>query len=355
MFKLNCSVNGENRSPVPVILSRVVSHIFSLLQQGIFCALLVLVYKQALTCRDTMLTVVLITSTVLFSLKLFFLFIEIFEPLLPACFHRKQKEEVTVDEESCNIPNNYKNETASNLADWNSIGTDFDKLDGVLRWRARFAAVLSPLICLGILGLIVSGVFFLATTIKLAIPSDYTTKCSSSFESKFIMLGTLAAAVIINSVYLVVMLPQRIFVPQLKCVGVIYFIVLVFASVFCFSTSIWLFVRLARVWRGLEPELYEYIALGLVLPLLSSWRPWDFVTRIWLRKMVGQWYACLGKTNNTGPTEPIGFCYTALYTNRSAVNKWGLVKRTHASISQSPNSSEWTSEYVLSNHIPERY
>ena len=267
MFKLNCSVNGENRSPVPVILNRVVSHIFSLLQHGIFCALLVLVYKQASACRDTMLTVVLITSTVLFSLKLFFLFIEIFKPLLPGCFHREQKEEITVDVESSNTPNNGRNESASNLANLNSMGTDFDILERVFRWDGRFVIIL---MCLGILGLTVSGIFFLATTIKLAIPSDYTTKCSSSFESKFIMLGTLAAAVIINSVYLVVLLPQRIFAPQLKCVGVIYFIVLVFASVFCFSTSIWLFVRLARVWRGLEPELYEYIALGLVLPLLSS-------------------------------------------------------------------------------------
>ena len=260
--KLRFSANGESKCSVLQILRRVFSYTFSLLQQGIFCALLVLVYKQASVCNDSMLTVVLVTSTVLFSLKLF--------SLIVGCIRSEPNDKVTtIDEESCNKSNNDNNESASNLVNSSSMGIDFNKQQAKLKWRSRLPAIFSPVICLGTLGLAVCGVFFLATTIKLAIPSDYTTKCSCSFESKFIMLGNLVAAVIINSVYLLAMLPQRILAAQMKCSGVIYVSVLVITIVFCCATNVWLFVRLAKVWRGSEPELYEYMALGLILPLLS--------------------------------------------------------------------------------------
>lgn len=140
-------------------------------------------------------------------------------------------------------------------------------------------AIFSGIICLALVAI---HIYFIATTIKIAIPGDFITTCDvNSFLSKFIMFGMLAVMIlsalvkIVDRIWKLILTitgagagnsqPGELKVPKAySCARIVVNNMLAFFYVVLFIS---LLVKLSKVWTSPMLESYEFITLGTVYPL----------------------------------------------------------------------------------------
>lgn len=105
--------------------------------------------------------------------------------------------------------------------------------------------------------------FFFVTLVKLSIPGDFSVPCfSKSRASSIILLGK-SVTVLFHE------LTDWIFrcFHKKRC----FSFRMLFSTIFkitSFSFHAWLFVRISRIWKGIEIDIYEFICVSVVSPMI---------------------------------------------------------------------------------------
>lgn len=255
-------------------------YFISAVETCLYGTLLGLLFRETRVCDDVLIRAVLIIAATLFAINLLCILIEGTSEAYGFFEDDKVQAVSSADERA------FTTTLSGAFSRLSSFDDNLPKREMTLPSRWCLVPICGCS-CFAFLALMAFALFSAATMIKLAIPESYTaTSANNGFASKFILIALVGSVIALAVLYACsagiagiawlfnknaersdeenpeVRTPVKIF-------GFVGFSTLVVICLFAFAMSLWLFVRLTKVWRGEELELYEYVSLGVVIPLIQ--------------------------------------------------------------------------------------
>lgn len=253
---------------------------FKFLQLSIFGAILVLLHKDVQQCKDPTTFIPIYLGFAVIEFNLFFYLTK----------HRRFKK--YFEQEKREREEEVEN-TANSVFDKISIFHRLasSKIKGLCRLEARFVEfarrhgrivgatisvmgfVMVVLISLCSIALAVLSIYFLVTSIYLAIPGEnYEAMCEpNDLLSRNVMLSIPIIVVINYSIRAIdLVLPRLVKLNDPGSLHVLKSVVHVYFQILTTVLYIILAARTTKTWRGEEFSLYEFIAMGVSLPTIDA-------------------------------------------------------------------------------------
>lgn len=233
-----------------------VNAIFILLELSIYISILVLLMGDLEVCQSPKVNIVIVLAFCCLALRIAVKLLSWWLSRLP----EKEAQEKDV-ERVTDFAEGFFGTALGFFNKFNEVISDF-------RGKRIVLTLLATIFILFFLVSVAAQVFFFATSIKLAIPSEYEASCTDdSIMSLVVMFG-------LPSLLIMLYLVQAFFALTTHFSGKKISFTISFAVFYAMISlavgvlKLILFARITKIWQGEELELYEYLGLAVSFPLV---------------------------------------------------------------------------------------